>query len=220
MGKLWRLAITPIMGLPSSQARERISSAMKQEVLDIMRDRKTFGDVVEDEVNGALKEWGLELVKLEIVNFSDSGESLVLRNYEKARESEIHSESRKKIALQNKEAEVEEAKNAQEAGIAKANSEREVEKANVEKTKQVSISQQEADLEVAKKQELANAQKVSAQRKTVVGEAQVQKEAKIELAQGEAEATKKVGQAEADVTDAKGTAEANVVKGSIWYRCY
>ena len=156
------------------------AAAMKQEVLDIMRDRKTFGDRVEEEVNGALVEWGLELVKLEIVNFSDSKDSLVLKNYEKARESEIESNSRKKIAEQNKLAEVIEAKTAQEAGIAKADSEREIEKANVEKNKQVNIANQEAEMEVAKKAEEANEQKVEATRTLEVGKASVVKEAKIE----------------------------------------
>ena len=188
------------------------AAAMKQEILEIMRDRKTFGDVVQTEVNGALEEWGLELVKLEIVDFSDPEGSSIIRDYEKMREAEVKANSRKKIAAQNKDAEVVEAKNTKEAGVAKAESERDIQKANVDKEKQVRVATQEAQKAIAIKTKDANEQKINAQRETDVGVANVEREAMVARADGEAESKLKVGQAEADINEAKGNAEAVVIR--------
>ncbi len=188
------------------------AAAMKQEILEIMRDRKTFGDGVVNEVNGALEAWGLEIVKLEIVGFSDSEGSTVIKDYEDKRKSQIRADSRKEIANQNKDAQIVEAQALKESGIAKTESNREIEKAVVEKEKQVKMAVQDAEAEVAKKEEEANVQKVEAHRKITVGKASVEKEATVEKATGEAEATLKKGRAEADVVEAKGTAEATVTE--------
>lgn len=139
------------------------AAAMKQEILDIMRERKVFGDNVENEVNGALKEWGLELVKLEIVDFTDKEGSTVIKDYEAIREADIKAKSRIEIATRDKEASVEEAKNKEEAGIAQAQSAQEVLKANVEKDKQVDIATQEAAAQVQEQKNVANEKAVEAQ---------------------------------------------------------
>lgn len=188
------------------------AAAMKQEILDIMRDRAQFGGIVEKEVNGALHEWGLEIVKLEIVDFSDIQGSNVIHNYEQMRESQIASTSRKKIAEQNKEAEITEAESQKLAGIVRAQAERDVKKADVEKQKQVNIATQEAEMAIAKQAELANKQKVEADRTYKVGQANVERQAIVEKANGEAEAKFRVGKADADVIEARGTADANVVQ--------
>jgi flotillin len=188
------------------------ASAMKQEVLDIMRDRKTFGDSVEKEVNGALEEWGLELVKLEIIDFSDPEGSSVIADYENMRKSEISSNSRKIVAAQNKDANVVEAESIKQSGVARAESDREVQKAEVEKNKQVLISQEQANQEVAMQRQLANVKKVEAERALTVGQATVQQQATVTLAEGEAKAVYTKGKASADVVQATGTAEAVVVE--------
>ena len=95
------------------------AAAMKQEILEIMRDRISFGDYVVEEVNGALEEWGLEIVKLEIVDFSDVEGSKVITDYENMRKAQISSASRKEQAQQNRDAEIVEAASEKEAGIAK-----------------------------------------------------------------------------------------------------
>lgn len=188
------------------------AAAMKQEILEIMRDRKTFGDGVEQEVNGALVEWGLELVKLEIVDFSDVTGSQVIRDYENMRKATIQANSRKVIAEQDKEATLVEAETKREAGVAMHVSEREVEKANVEKERQVLVAKEDANATVAKQRELANLKKVEAQRALEVGQANVTKQATIEEAEGEAEAEYKRGKARADVKQAEGNAEAEVIR--------
>lgn len=188
------------------------AAAMKQEILDIMRDRKTFGNGVEEEVNGALEEWGLELVKLEIVDFYDTDDSDVIKDYENKRKSQIEAESRKTVAAQNKEAEIAEAKSREASGIQKAQSDQAVQLADVERQKTVSIAEQDANTEVAERQRVANEKSVAAEEKLVVGRAQVQKNAIIEKADGESEAKRRIGQSEADVEAAKGKAEAEVIK--------
>lgn len=195
------------------------AAAMKQEILDIMRDRISFGDHVVTEVNGALDEWGLEIVRLEIVDFSDiknddpdAEDSRVIADYEDIRKSQISAASRKERAQQDRDAEVVEAASQKEAGIAKAESEREIEKANIEREKQVKIAEQTAEKEIAARAEEANRQKVEATRTMKVGEAEVEKEALVEVAEGKAEAVRKEGTAQADVVELRGLAEAKVVE--------
>ena len=188
------------------------AAAMKQEILEIMRDRISFGDYVVEEVNGALEEWGLEIVKLEIVDFSDDKDSNVIADYENMRKSQISSASRKEQAQQNRDAEVVEASSEKTAGVAKAESEREIEKANIEREKQVKIAEQTAEKEIATKAEEANRQKVEATRTMKVGEAAVEKEAVVEIAEGKAEAVRKEGRAAADVIQQRGLAMAEVIK--------
>ncbi len=195
------------------------AAAMKQPILEIMRDRKSFGASVENEVNGALVEWGLELVKLEIVDFSDSEGSTVIQDYENKRKSQIRSESRMEVAVQTKEAEIAEAQAAEESGVALANSTQEVEKANVEKNKQVNISKQKAAQEIAKAAMAANTQTIDAEKELEVGRSEYEREAKVVNAQGEkskailvgegeAQAARVKGQADADIVEIRGTAEA------------
>lgn len=184
------------------------ASAMKQEILDIMRDRKTFGHTVETEVNGALEEWGLELVKLEVIDFSDPEGSTVIEDYENMRKAEIRASSRKIVAEQDKDATIVEAQSAKLSGIARAEADREVEKANVEKDKQILIAQEEANATVAKQREIANTKKVEAEKALTVGQATVQKQAAIEIAEGEAQSVFKKGKAQADVVAEVGLAEA------------
>lgn len=190
------------------------ASAMKQEILQIMSDRKTFGDVVQTEVNGSLKEWGLELVQLEIIDIYDDEGSTVIQDYEKMREATIRSTSRQMIASQNQQAEVAEANSQQVSGIARAKAEQEVQKTIVEKEKNIEITRQEAAKLIAAKRQEANKQSVEAERTLQVGNAQVIKQALIEEADGKAQSVYKQGKAEADVVEAKGNAAANVVKNT------
>jgi len=188
------------------------ASAMNQEILEIMKDRKAFGDIVEKEVNGSLEEWGLELVKLEIVDFSDAEQSNVIANYEAKRKAEIQAEARKVVAVQNKDAEISEATANKLSGLVKVESEREVAKANVDKEKQIEIERQIAMEEIAIIKQKANLEQVEANRALQVGNAQVEKQALIEKAEGEAESVRKVGQANADVVTAEGKAAGMAIE--------
>lgn len=187
-------------------------SSMKRSVLDLMKDRKTFSEDVQKEVNGSLQEFGLVLTKLEVIDFSDAPNSKVITNYEKKRESEIESESRQVIATQKQLAEIKEAEALRESGKAKQIAEQEVELKRIEKERQVNLSAQEAKAQVAEKEKATNTKEVEALREIEVGKAQVLKQATIEKAEGEAEAVKRKGYAEADVVQKAGQSQAEADK--------
>lgn len=85
------------------------AAAMKQEIMELMQDRTTFGKSVFEEVNGDLDEWGVQLVKLEIIDFSDLDQTHVIKDYEARREAEISSVTRQTVAKNDQEAQVKEA---------------------------------------------------------------------------------------------------------------
>lgn len=200
---------------PQVQAIAR-AAAMEQEILDIMVNREEFSQKVKVQTNGSLKNWGLNIVGLEIVDFSDAdNDSHVIEDYENKRKAEIEADARKTIAVQKQEAEVAEAENERKSGIAKQNAQREVEIATVSREQQVDIAKEQKTLEVAKQRQLANEQEINAKRTYDVGSAQVikealiveaegKKEAEIITAEGLSNAQLRVGEAEAKVIQLKG----------------
>lgn len=188
------------------------AAAMEQEVIKLMKDRQTFATDVFNTVNGDLDEWGVQLVKLEIIDFRDADGSRVISDYQDRRKAQVNSMTRQEVAKQNRDAQVAEAEASREAGIATAESNREVEKADIERKRQVALASQEAEQKITEKVELVNAQKVKAKRTLDVGSAEVVKEATVQQAEGEAQAIFKRGKAEADVVQAKGEAEANIIQ--------
>lgn len=192
------------------------AAAMKLEVIELMRNRKTFGADVFDEVNGDLDEWGVQLVKLEIIDFTDSGDSHVIGDYEARREAVVNTETRKTVAEQTKQAEVAEAEAQEVSQTAKLKSEQEIEMRNIDKEEKVGIRNEDARLAVAKQQDKANAQEVLAERTKTVGQAQYQAEAKEIVADGEAKAEvkKASGKAEGIKLEAQAQAESERVTGT------
>lgn len=78
--------------------------SMQHEILDIMRDRKSFASNVSDEVQPALREFGVELVNLEVNTIRDAQESTVIADYESIRQAKIRTDSRVAIAERDREA--------------------------------------------------------------------------------------------------------------------
>lgn len=210
------------------------NAAMQQEILDLMRDRMSFGESVFKTVNGDLDEWGVQLVKLEIIDFADAQGGHVIDDYEKRREAEINSATRQVVAVQDQVAKVKEAEAMKAAEQARIEASQIIEMRDIDRTQSVGIRQQEARLKVAVQADLANAKEVAAQKTKIVGEARYTAEAAVVKAEGEAQAKVKTstGQAEAEVklaegrasavkveagaaaqaTEVKGTAEAEVIK--------
>ncbi len=188
--------------------------AMKQEILDIMRDRKTFADSVSREVGSVLEAWGIDLINLEVNDIRDDKEkdSRVITDYESMRKIQVNSKARKEIAERDREAVEVEQQNLEKAEIAKAQAEENYIKRRIEKDKNVGIMEQGKEKEIATKQEEANRQEVSALRALEVGKAAVQKEATIEVATGEAEAVRVKGEKEADVIRLKGEADGKAIQ--------
>lgn len=190
------------------------AAAMKQEVLEIMRDRNSFSQVVRTEVDGVLSSWGIELINLEVNEIRDDAdkESEVISSYELMRRAQIESSARQEVAKQNNNAVLVEQENRKQSEIAKTETDEQVQKRQIARDQNVGIAMQEAEVEVAKRQEQANSAKVIAQRKLEVGQASVKKEAAIEVATGEAEAIRIKGEKQAEVTRLTGSAEASAVE--------
>lgn len=210
------------------------NAAMQQEILDLMRDRLSFGESVRKTVNGDLDEWGVQLVKLEIIDFSDTGNSHVIADYEARREAEISSETRQTVAEKEQEAKVKEAEAKRISEKARIDADQEIEMRDIEKAEQVGIRREKQRLTVAEQADKANEKEVSAARTKTVGEAEYmadaqviqadgqqksqaklaegQKAAKVTIATGEAEAVKLDAQARSEAIQKTGTAEAEVVK--------
>lgn len=188
------------------------AAAMKQEILDIMKDRKTFSKSVADEVKPVLAEWGVELVNLEVNEIRDTQNSTVIADYESIREAQIRTKARIEIAERDKEATVAEQANFKESQIATAVAQEASEKRFAEKAQVVGIATKRQEQEIARAEELANKQKVEATRTLEVGNAAVHKQATIEVATGEAEAVRIKGEKEANVIKLKGDAEGSAIK--------
>ena len=187
------------------------ASAMKQEILDIMRDRATFAQGVSVEVDGVLKSWGVQLVNLEINEIRDQDGSEIIQGYESMRKATIASKARIEVATRNREAIQAEQENLQLAEISKAEAEKAFITSQIERDKSIGISTQKKDQDIAVAEALTNAKKVDAMKVITVGEANVTKEAAIVEAEGRGEAIRIQGEKEANVVSLKGKAEADVV---------
>ena len=187
--------------------------AMKQEILEILRDRKTFSVSVSEAVGNILKSWGVELVNLEVNDIKDDEQkgSRVIADYESIRKVKVNTDARKQNSVRDREAVEVEQTNRQAAEIATAEAEENLRKRQIEKDKNIGISQQDQETEVARAMEVANKQKVEAHRTMDVGKAEVAKEATVVQATGQADAILVMGTKEAEVVTLKGQASANVV---------
>lgn len=197
-----------LLNLVPAVARE---VAMKQEILEIMRDRATFGTELEKSVEAQIEKWGVNVVDLEINDIRDTQESHIITNYESIRQTQISSTARQQNAEQVRKAIEIEQDNKRQAEVKTAETEEIFRKRQIEKDKAIGIAEAEKDLEIAEQTEKANQQKVSAQRTLEVGQADIQAQAVVKVATGEADAVKTKGERAAQVTKLTGTAEADVI---------
>lgn len=188
--------------------------AMKQEILDIMKDRQTFSGAVSKEVGTVLEQWGVELINLEVNDIRDDNgkQSTVISSYESIRKAEVSSLARQQVAIKAREAIEVEADNTQKAEIARTVADETIQKRQIERDQVVGVQQQKKESVIATESGVANLAKVEANRKITVGNAEVTKEATITQAQGESEAIRVKGEKEADVVTLKGKAEASVIE--------
>lgn len=188
------------------------AASMKQEILDIMRDRKNFATSVTQEVQPILAEWGVALVGLEVNTIRDTNGSTVIADYQSIREATIKTQSRVAVAEKDREAVEAEQDNYQKAQLATAQAQEISEKRFVEKDRVVGIAAQEQEKEVAIAQKEANGAKVEAARTLEVGSAEVRKEALIQDATGQGEAIRIKGEKDAEVIKMTAEADAKAIE--------
>ncbi len=188
------------------------AAAMKQEILDIMRDRATFSKGVSSEVDVVLKEWGVQLVNLEVNDIRDREGSEVISNYELQRKAQVESMTRIEVSKRDREAIEQEQDNKQKAEIATALSERAFTTAQIEKDAAIGIAMQDKEKAIAESMKVANQTKIEAHRVTEVGKEDVEKQATITRAEGEGEYIRIKGEKEANVITLTGSAEADAIR--------
>jgi len=181
-------------------------------IVDIMQKRKDFSNDVEKAVNDELKEWGMRLVELEVIHFTDIEAYTVIKDLEERQATVIKAETRKLVASQNKEAAIVESNANKDTETVKATNEELYRKKQIEKDESIGKRSQEKEMAIAEQTKKANTAKVEADRAMTVGTAQVEKDATITKAEGEAEAKFKKGDADARVTKVTGEAEGDVIR--------
>jgi len=190
---------------------------------DLIKNRKSLSDPVEEQINGDLEAWGLKLVKLDILDFTDAEESTVIQDLESIRQAEINAQSRKAVSENDRNARVVEADANREASEKEAEAKKKIELANIEQRKATQIADENSKLEVAEQQKLANLKQVEAEKELEVGkatnkalalaeEAKGKKDAQILEAQAQAESTKQIAEAEAEKISKIGQAKAEAIE--------
>jgi flotillin len=188
------------------------AASMKQEILDIMRDRATFANGVSLEVDKVLESWGVSLVNLEVNDIRDEEGSSVIQNYEAIRKAAIQSKARIEVASRDREAVEAEQINRQKAETAKADSEKVFTTSQIDRDRVIGINTQEKEQQIAVAEAQTNETKIAALRVMTVGQAEVSKQAAIVEAEGRGEAIRITGEKEANVVSLTGKAQADAIE--------
>lgn len=188
------------------------NASMSMEVYEIMRHRDAFSQEVKKRVNEPLKDWGVQLIDLEVIHFKDIESYTVIRDLEQRQATLVNAETRKQVADNQKGANIVESLANKETEMARAENEELFRIRQIQKDQKVGQSQQEAAQKIAEAEMEANKQKVEAQRVLQVGTAQVGAQARIEQAKGDSEAVKTKADGDAEATRKTGFAEADGTK--------
>jgi uncharacterized membrane protein YqiK len=190
---------------------------MKMDVFTTMKERERFSQNVENEVAPILqKEWGIKMADLEVIHFEDDEGYTVIKDLQARQAMVINAETRKQVAMKEKEASMSEAIANKEKQVQNATSEEEYRKRQITKDEEVGKREQEKLQKIAEAQAAANEKAVEARRKLEVGNADVDKQALIKKAEGTAGARKAVAEGEAEYTKLTGFAQAEVTKLTLF----
>lgn len=190
---------------------------------NLIKDRKSLSIPVEEQINGDLEAWGLKLVKLDILDFTDAEGSSIIRDLEQIRKSQINAQSRQAVAENNRNARIIEAESDRQASEKEAEAKKRIELAIIEQKKVTQIADETAKLEIAEQQRIANCKQVEAERELEVGraknkalaleeEAKGIKQAEIYKAQAQAESLRQIAIAEAEKIQKIGQAKAEALQ--------
>ena len=193
------------------------NSSMKMDVVNIMKDRDKFSEIVKDEVAPILKvEWGIKIAGLEVIYFRDIEGYTVIKDIEARQAKLIETETRKQLADYEKNAAIVEAVTNQEKETQRAQAEETYRIRQIQKDQAVGQSDQQKLQSIALATQEANKQIIEANRVLTVGTADIEKQAAITRADGEAQSNVKKGEGAAQVTKMTGFAEADVSKQKLF----
>ena len=222
--KLGRIEIEETTGFPALQAdvKDLIeavarNSSMKMDVVNIMKDRAKFSQIVKEEVAPILKsEWGIKIAGLEVIYFRDIEGYTVIKDIEARQAKLIETETRKQLADYEKNAAIVEAIANQEKETQRAEAEQTYRIRQVLKDQRIGQSEQEKQQEIAKATQQANKETIEASRVLTVGQADINKQATVVQAEGEAQANIKRAEGQSQYTKLTGFAEADVNKQKLF----
>jgi uncharacterized membrane protein YqiK len=222
--KLGRIEIEETTGFPALQAdvKDLIeavarNSSMKMDVVNIMKDRAKFSQIVKEEVAPILKsEWGIKIAGLEVIYFRDIEGYTVIKDIEVRQAKLIETETRKQLADYEKNAAIVEAIANQEKETQRAEAEQTYRIRQILKDQRIGQSEQEKQQEIAKATQQANKQTIEASRVLTVGQADINKQATVVQAEGEAQANIKRAEGQSQYTKLTGFAEADVNKQKLF----
>jgi uncharacterized membrane protein YqiK len=222
--KLGRVETEDTTGFPALQAdvKDLIeavarNSSMKMDVVNIMKDRAKFSQIVKEEVAPILKsEWGIKIAGLEVIYFRDIEGYTVIKDIEARQAKLIETETRKQLADYEKNAAIVEAIANQEKETQRAEAEQTYRIRQVLKDQRIGQSEQEKQQEIAKATQQANKQTIEASRVLTVGQADINKQATVVQAEGEAQANIKRAEGQSQYTKLTGFAEADVNRQKLF----
>jgi uncharacterized membrane protein YqiK len=222
--KLGRVETDGTTGFPALQAdvKDLIeavarNSSMKMDVVNIMKDRAKFSQIVKEEVAPILKsEWGIKIAGLEVIYFRDIEGYTVIKDIEARQAKLIETETRKQLADYEKNAAIVEAIANQEKETQRAEAEQTYRIRQVLKDQRIGQSEQEKQQEIAKATQQANKETIEASRVLTVGQAEINKQATVVQAEGEAQANVKRAEGQSQYTKLTGFAEADVNRQKLF----
>ncbi|HUW48989.1 MAG TPA: hypothetical protein VMW36_09645 [Patescibacteria group bacterium] len=222
--KLGRVETDGTEGFPALQAdvKDLIeavarNSSMKMDVVNIMKDRDKFSQIVKEEVAPILRsEWGIKIAGLEVIYFRDIEGYTVIKDIEARQAKLIETETRKQLADYEKNAAIVEAIANQEKETQRAEAEQTYRIRQVLKDQRIGQSEQEKQQEIAKATQQANKETIEATRVLTVGQADINKQATVVQAEGEAQANIKRAEGQSQYTKLTGFAEADVNRQKLF----
>jgi flotillin len=146
----------------------------------IMTDRATFGAAFTTEVKDDLKSWGVEPVKsIEHMDIRDTQQSHVIADIMKKKSSEIESDSRMKVAENNRNAVIAEIEAKQLTDVRAQESQEAVGKRTAEKEAVIGIASQESQQRVAEAQAETTKKQITVKQVEDVGKAEIAKQTAV-----------------------------------------
>jgi flotillin len=188
------------------------NSSMKMDLVSLMSDRLKFSKEIASEISTSIKEWGISLVDLECIHFTDEAGYHVIKDLESRQAKLIEATTRKLVSEREKEAAIKESEMDRETRLKQAENEEKSKQREIKKEEEIGKAEQQKQMAIQIATEKTNEQTVKALRTLNVGKAEVVKQETITKAEGEADANIKTGEAEATVITVKGEAEAKVIK--------
>lgn len=167
----------------------------KHPVVKIMEERSAFGKQFTNEVDEQLKEWGVVSVKsIELMDIRDTGESRVITNIMRKKESAIEKESRTEVAQNMRDAEIAEIEARREQDVKEQEAEKIVGEKTADKDRAVGIAKEKAQQEIKTEAKITKEKDMEVKRVEDVKTAEIAKD--VQVVKSEEEKQKAIIEAE------------------------